>query len=107
MRYSFLASISFAFGMSLFLATLTLADQSKTKIQPTTKEFPSPTPEKAKANCIIKILSERKSGESSEQVVYLVRKSKDECAKDAQLHETNFAPAQIARKTVKFIWKQK
>lgn len=55
-------------------------------------------------NCLITVTSLRKSGEKSTRVFRIRQPSKTECARAAKLHETNYAPHAVAKKTVTFKW---
>jgi hypothetical protein len=63
--------------------------------------------EPTNSNCVIKITYLFKSGTVKEKRFYSTTKNRAECAKAAELHKTNFASQQIAKKTVTFEWRKK
>jgi len=61
-------------------------------------------PQAKEPNCFITVTSVFKTGEKKERIYKLHEKSEAECKSAAKIHETNFAPQAIKKKTVKHRW---
>lgn len=58
-----------------------------------------------KPNCRITVVSTKKTGEVKTRHFEMHFDSKKECEEAAKVHDTNFLPKLLAKKEVKFEWK--
>lgn len=63
-----------------------------------------PKAETRPPNCLITVTTVRKSGAKNTRVFRIRQPSKTECDRAAKLHETNYAPHAVAKKTVTHEW---